>query len=96
MLIKNDVFIYWLFLNVIILESLNTLDSILNEQSVTKDTVSTGEVVPSAPKFETDYIQFMDNNQMLLTCRECAKMFTTLEVNILYYIYGCFDTNYHL
>lgn len=28
---------------------------------------------------ETDYIQFLDNNQMLLTCRECAKMFTTLE-----------------
>ncbi|XP_066156227.1 zinc finger protein 420-like [Euwallacea fornicatus] len=28
---------------------------------------------------ETDYIQFLDNNQMLLTCRECSKMFTTLE-----------------
>ncbi|XP_050306527.1 zinc finger protein 652-B-like [Anthonomus grandis grandis] len=28
---------------------------------------------------ETDYIQFLDNNQMLLTCRECTKMFTTLE-----------------
>lgn len=31
------------------------------------------------PKPETDYIQFLDNNQMLLTCRECAKIFTTLE-----------------
>ncbi|XP_056645770.1 zinc finger protein 184-like isoform X1 [Diorhabda sublineata] len=59
------------------MESLNTLDSILNEPA-TKDVSITGETAPPQ-KFETDYIQFMDNNQMLLTCRECAKMFTTLE-----------------
>ncbi|KAJ8929733.1 hypothetical protein NQ314_017548 [Rhamnusium bicolor] len=38
-----------------------------------------GTLTLVTPKIETDYIQFMDNNQMLLTCRECTKMFTTLE-----------------
>lgn len=53
----------------------------LNEQTV----VPLAHPPPEAnhetvtPKMETDYIQILDNNQMLLTCRECSKMFTTLE-----------------
>ncbi|XP_063913412.1 zinc finger protein 98-like [Zophobas morio] len=27
----------------------------------------------------SDFIEFMENNQMILTCRECGKVFTTLE-----------------
>lgn len=27
----------------------------------------------------SDFIEFMENNQMILTCRECNKVFTTLE-----------------
>ncbi|KAJ8961324.1 hypothetical protein NQ317_012389 [Molorchus minor] len=65
------------------MESLNTLNNLLNEQhtSSNKDSPSSSsqDVPMVAPKIETDYIQFMDNNQMLLTCRECAKIFTTLE-----------------
>lgn len=61
------------------LESLNTLNNLLNEQSSSKVTNQESSTPPIAPKIETDYIQFLDNNQMLLTCRECAKIFTTLE-----------------
>lgn len=65
-------------------ESLNTLNHLLNEQNVI--TVPPPQAQPETPeqevvtpKMETDYIQILDNNQMLLTCRECAKIFTTLE-----------------
>ncbi|KAJ8916253.1 hypothetical protein NQ315_016393 [Exocentrus adspersus] len=60
------------------MESLNTLNNLLNEQSSSKMNQDPS-AMPVVPKIETDYIQFLDNNQMLLTCRECAKMFTTLE-----------------
>nr|CAI5848287.1 unnamed protein product [Callosobruchus analis] len=70
------------------MESLNTLNSILNVDTTPKSmapsstTTAPEEVKPLAPaqpKIEMDYIQFLENNQMLLTCRECAKIFTTLE-----------------
>ncbi|KAJ8929736.1 hypothetical protein NQ314_017551 [Rhamnusium bicolor] len=61
------------------MESLNTLNNLLNEQSSSKENMPDGTPTLVTPKIETDYIQFMDNNQMLLTCRECTKMFTTLE-----------------
>ncbi|XP_045470848.1 zinc finger protein 492-like isoform X1 [Harmonia axyridis] len=31
------------------------------------------------PEAKTDFIELLDNNQMVLTCRECGKAFTTLE-----------------
>ncbi|XP_018568013.1 uncharacterized protein LOC108908457 [Anoplophora glabripennis] len=61
------------------MESLNTLNNLLNEQSSSKVNNADTSMPSIAPKIETDYIQFLDNNQMLLTCRECAKIFTTLE-----------------
>ncbi|KAJ8929735.1 hypothetical protein NQ314_017550 [Rhamnusium bicolor] len=60
-------------------ESLNTLNNLPNEQSSSKENMPDEIPTLVTPKIETDNIQFMDNNQMLLTCRECTKMFTTLE-----------------
>lgn len=83
-------------------ESLNTLNNLLNEENIIRTPVQpTPEIVPQdvTPKLETDFIQILDNNEMLLTCRECAKIFTTLEglrchkrihsgwKEILYFIY---------
>ncbi|RZC34951.1 zinc finger and SCAN domain-containing protein 2-like [Asbolus verrucosus] len=33
----------------------------------------------SDSSLRSDFIEFMENNQMILTCRECGKVFTTLE-----------------
>lgn len=65
-------------------ESLNTLNNLLNEQQGVVSTTLQSSDAPAppevvTPKVETDYIQILENNQMLLTCRECAKIFTTLE-----------------
>lgn len=52
-----------------------------NPIELNEETTSLNAEINDKPNLhpETDYIQFLDNNQMLLTCRECAKMFTTLE-----------------
>lgn len=52
-----------------------------NPIEINEDAPSLSTEINDKPNLhpETDYIQFLDNNQMLLTCRECAKMFTTLE-----------------
>jgi KRAB domain-containing zinc finger protein len=47
-----------------------SLEEVLSQDSP-KDT-------PTASQ-RSDFIEFMDNNQMILTCRECGKVFTTLE-----------------
>ncbi|XP_060518056.1 zinc finger protein 234-like isoform X2 [Cylas formicarius] len=75
------------------MESLNTLNNLLNtetQQGTIKENsdssnlnndTETAETCQQAKasSTDTDYIQFLDNNQMLLTCRECAKIFTTIE-----------------
>lgn len=60
-------------------ESLNTLSNLLTEQSSTKETNHETSITPIVPKIETDYIQILDNNQILLTCRECSKIFTSIK-----------------
>lgn len=66
------------------MDSLHTLSNLLND---TQNKESSSNVVPTGSGEhteikqppETDYIQLLENNQLLLTCRECAKIFTTLE-----------------
>lgn len=58
-------------------EPLNTLSNFLNERTTDNNQETSDTSVN--PKTKTDYIQFLDNDQMLLTCCECSKIFTTLS-----------------
>ncbi|XP_076269599.1 uncharacterized protein LOC143202184 isoform X3 [Rhynchophorus ferrugineus] len=66
------------------IESLSNLLS--NEDHLPKEPSAVIQAEPSTSLSdiksqppESDYIQFLENNQVLLTCRECSKVFTTLE-----------------